>query len=113
MASATNLDAGASNAAAFIICVAPMSFDVLRPPRGLLKLACRRANVTLAAQTRQVRRTGQHVLHIAPGAAVLQEIGLNPLGAIDAAKIRRLAHAEVRRKLQHPRARWLLEQAGL
>ena len=72
-----------------------------------------KANVTLTTQTQQMRRTGRHVLHIGPGAAVLHKIGLNPLGALDAAKIRRLAHDEARRKLQHPCARWLLGQAGL
>jgi NTE family protein len=112
VASATNLDVAANSGALFTICVAPMSYDVSLPPSGMFKLAYRKANRTLAAQARPVRWTGQDVLYIRPGHAVIREIGLNVLAAPDSAKIRQLALVDTRRQLRLPRSRRLFEQVA-
>jgi NTE family protein len=79
--SLTNVDLVALSGCEAAICVAPMAYDLTRPPGGRDRLVREVATRMLTRSTDRLRRLGVKVVTIAPGPAEVTAHGLNLMRA--------------------------------
>ncbi|MHB8246584.1 MAG: patatin-like phospholipase family protein [Acidimicrobiales bacterium] len=75
--SLTNLDLAAVAGASRVICVAPMSYDPVRPPDARNRLVREVATRLLVRDVGRLRRQGVEVLMLAPGPREIAAHGIN------------------------------------
>ena len=99
--SLTNLDLVALAGCDTAICVAPMAYDLTRPPGGKDRLFREVATRMLARSSERLRRLGIRVVTIAPGPAEVAVQGVNLMRASGLEAVGDVAYEETTLQLRH------------
>lgn len=102
--SLTNVDLVALAGCEMAICVAPMAYDLARPPEGRDRLVREVATRLLARSTERLRRLGVKVVTIAPGPAEVAVHGLNLMRATGLEAVGDVAYEETILQLRRLRS---------
>ncbi|MGH9169663.1 MAG: patatin-like phospholipase family protein [Acidimicrobiales bacterium] len=104
--SLTNLDLVALGGCDTALCIAPMSYDVSRPPRARDRLAREVPTRLLSLSAERLRRQGIRVLTMSPGPREIAVQGVNLMRSGNLAEVADVAYAEAATHLRR------LQQSG-